>query len=274
MTRAEYDEILACSFSGLRDLSRSPAYAKWRREHPDKDESPAMLRGKAFHCAVLEPDAFDKRYVLKDWDGRTNAGKARKAEVEAAGLKGLDVETWDAVKRSADAVLLDPAAKPLIDAATVRETPVLWSSNGVAFKGIPDARGPRVVIDLKSTMNASPSRFPRFIADSRVDAQLALYAWGASHPEPTDDLEKFAVCVTDDAPHEVYVYEFDDAMIADAWEWLTPLIAKWKECVSTGAWPAGPGVVLPARRAPWDRIDRHAAIVPQNDDTPIDEMVF
>lgn len=249
MNTDEYRSIAACSFSGLRDLSRSPAYAKWRREHPDEDESPAMLRGKAFHCAVLEPDAFDKRYVLKDFDARTKDGKARRDEIEAKGLKALDVETWDAVKRSADAVLLDPAAKPLLDAATVREKPVFRVINGVECKGIPDARGPGLVLDLKSTTNAAPSSFPRFIAQSRVDAQLGFYDELAE-----GDNACFAVTVTDDAPHEVYVYEFDDAMIADAWAWLTPLIAKWKACMKSGAWHGGPGVVLPAKRAPWDRV--------------------
>jgi exodeoxyribonuclease VIII len=260
-----YRDIVACSFSGLRDISRSPAYARWRREHPD-EQTPAMIRGSAFHCAVLESDAFDARYVLKDFDARTKDGKARRDELAAKGVVPLDVEMWDAVKRSADAVLLDPAAKPLLDSAKVREKPILWTSDGVDFKGIPDARGPGLVLDLKSTTNAHPDDFPRFIAGCRVDAQLALYAWGASHPEPSDDVEKFAIAVTDDAPHEVYVFEFDDAIIARAWEWLTPLIALWKECVARGAWPAGPGAILPARLAPWDR--QHDASVPEID--PLD----
>ncbi len=248
-----YRDVLACSFSGLRDLSRSPAYAKWRREHPDKP-TPAMIRGSAFHCAVLEPAAFDARYCLKDFDARTVAGKARKAEVEAGGLVPLDVETWDAVKRSADAVLLDPAARPLIDAATVREKPVLARLCDTDCKGVPDARGADIIIDLKSTVKASEASFPKFIADSRVDAQLAFYeALCRKSGGGEQEYGRFVIAVTDTPPHEVLVYSFDDEMIATAWEWLDPLVEKWKACIARGAWPAGPGVVLAARRAPWDR---------------------
>ena len=49
--------------------------------------------GTYAHEATFENEkfeAFDKTHVVKDWDGRTREGKARKKEVEEAGLTILD----------------------------------------------------------------------------------------------------------------------------------------------------------------------------------------
>lgn len=56
---------IAFSFSGLRDLQISPLRYWARHIDPDRvsDETPAKRVGSALHCAVLEPDQFDSRYV-------------------------------------------------------------------------------------------------------------------------------------------------------------------------------------------------------------------
>ena len=41
------------------------------------DDSPAMAQGRALHCLVLEPDQFERRYVVSPYaDLRSDAAKA------------------------------------------------------------------------------------------------------------------------------------------------------------------------------------------------------
>lgn len=249
---SEYRDIVACSFHALLDSMRSPAYAKWHRENPD-ESTPAMLKGEAFHALVLDgEDAFNARFCLKDFDGRTKEGKARAAEVEAKGLAVLPVDSWDAVKKAALALSLDEVAKPILDACPSREKSVTWMDGDVPMKGRIDAFGPRTIVDVKFTEFWHEDDFPRFIKNSRVDWQLALYySAGVTEPEPN----VYAVAVSPTPPHEVRVYEFDDAMLADAYEAMRGPLARYGECLRTNVWPAGPSHALQATRARWDVAD-------------------
>jgi hypothetical protein len=65
-----FDQYLALermSAGGLTDMMEGPA-AFWARSwlNPDREEqeeSKAMLHGRAYHCARLEPTEFDKRFI-------------------------------------------------------------------------------------------------------------------------------------------------------------------------------------------------------------------
>lgn len=259
----EYHAIDAVSFSALCDLDESPFHAKWRREHPDESDGDARLRGSALHCLLNEPDEFAKRYVLKDFDGRTKDGKARKAEVEAAGLKALSVEVWDAAHKSADAIRLHPVAKPLLDAAPHAEQSVLWRMDGMLCKGRPDRWGKGLVIDFKSTKDALPRRFPYFASESRVDRQLAWYSYGIAancgfSVKALDDLwpETWVIAVTDCEPHVVACYEVDEVDLFRAWDEVDALRRRWKACAESASWPSGTEEALRFTRKKWDDADR------------------
>lgn len=262
MPEAEYHAIRRASPSRLCDLERSPAYAQWRATNPSDDSTPDRLRGQALHCLLFEPDAFASRYALKDYDARTKDGKARKEQVERLGLKVLDVDTWDAAHRSADAVRLHPLAKRILDAAPNREVSVLSTLSGVKCKGRIDAYGDGILLDLKSTKDALEATFPRFVAQGRVDRQLAIYsALLQAHGMFREGFpETYAVTVMPDQPHEVRVYEFDDATLCDAWESADNLIRQYKACEESGAWVAGGDQPIAFQRAPWDRLGKPVAI--------------
>ena len=69
----DYLAIQAVNWSSLKHMHESPhAYNYWQ-QHP-RGDTPAYLKGRAVHCAVLEPDDFEDRFkvvnvTLKDgWD--------------------------------------------------------------------------------------------------------------------------------------------------------------------------------------------------------------
>jgi len=63
---SDYFAVPALSASGMRDLAVSPLRYWFLHLNPDKplrEETPAMRFGSALHCAVLEPQKFDRAYA-------------------------------------------------------------------------------------------------------------------------------------------------------------------------------------------------------------------
>jgi hypothetical protein len=62
---AEYEKMPGLSYSAMKDLAVSP-YRYWywhlNPNRPERKESAEMRFGTALHCAVLEPNEFDRRY--------------------------------------------------------------------------------------------------------------------------------------------------------------------------------------------------------------------
>lgn len=260
-----YHAIDAASHSRLEDLRRSPAYCRFRIDNPDTSESDDTLRGQALHCLLLEPDCFASRYALKDYDGRTKEGKARKAEIEATGLACLPAEVWDAAHRSADAIRKDPVAGPLLAACPTREATVLWRAGGVRIKGRPDAYGDDDIIDIKSTRDAMEDDFPRFLHGRGVDRQLALYQSGlwACDEGGVGDLtyrDAHVIACMPDQPHEVVVYRVPSLMIEEACEVNDALLSTYARCMATGAWAGGPGTEVEAKRPGWAAFNNNAEV--------------
>ena len=71
-------------------------YYRHRLDHP-LEPTAAMQLGTAVHMLVLEPARFAEVYTVADFDARTTAGKAAKAEAEAAGKTLLKPELADTV---------------------------------------------------------------------------------------------------------------------------------------------------------------------------------
>lgn len=64
----EYLAIPALSHSGMKDLAISPLRFWFRNINPDRipeEPTPEMTFGSAVHCAVLEPDKYDERYICE-----------------------------------------------------------------------------------------------------------------------------------------------------------------------------------------------------------------
>ncbi len=76
-----YADIPGLNWSSLKLIATSPLMLKHRADNPRKD-TPALARGRAIHCAILEPALFESAYVEEPdfGDLRTNTTKAERAE--------------------------------------------------------------------------------------------------------------------------------------------------------------------------------------------------
>ncbi|EBO1178159.1 PD-(D/E)XK nuclease-like domain-containing protein, partial [Salmonella enterica subsp. enterica serovar Cerro] len=65
------------SKSQLDDIADTPAIYLWRKNAPvDTEKTKSLDTGTAFHCRVLEPEEFSKRFIIaQEFNRRTSAGK-------------------------------------------------------------------------------------------------------------------------------------------------------------------------------------------------------
>ena len=120
MENAEYHARPEVSASQLKILKRSPLHFWDRFLNPDKpivEPTPNMILGTLVHAAVLEPEQFDKRYIVvpEGIDKRTKEGKQLWQDLLATGREPVKFDVWQDVSNMTAAVIRDAAAKHILD---------------------------------------------------------------------------------------------------------------------------------------------------------------
>ena len=177
---AEYHSNPAVSASHLKEIARSPQHYWTRFVDPNRVVTPptaAMQLGTALHTHVLELDQWDATVAVAPdgIDRRTKAGKESWAafEAEAKGKIVLSSADADQIQQMGRAVFLHPAASMLLSFKGKAETSWFWTdaNTGLECKCRPDwlLDDGSVIVDLKTTEDASPRGFHRSVAQYRSE---------------------------------------------------------------------------------------------------------
>lgn len=178
------DEFYRQSFgvgqSTLKLMERSPAKCLWDLEHPKKSTEAQEL-GTAIHCALLEPDVFEKTYVIKPkFDKRTTAGKAAALAWDESnqGRIGIDPDNMDILNRVASRVFDNEFYSSFFKEGLKENS--FWSKDqisGVAKRARLDnfITNKKIIVDLKTTDCAYPDIFSRDIWKYKYHVQAAYY---------------------------------------------------------------------------------------------------
>lgn len=243
-TRDEYEAIPARNWSTLKHIATSPRMLRYRVEHPQA-ETDAFELGRAFHCALLEPERWASSYVARPYfgDGRTKKAKAARTAWQAtlpAGVEVIDAEQHALAERCARAVREHPAAARLLRAGRVEEI-VQWSDEetGIACKARMDLVTPFYVLDLKSTRRQSLHRLVGDIASFLYHGQLAFYHDGAraSRLIPPDADGPYLIVVQTDEPFDVVPMRLDPTDLMRGRALYRSLLRRYIECQAAEWWP-------------------------------------
>ena len=243
LTRAEYDGIDAVNWSSLKVLARSPAHYRHART-VKREDTPALQRGRLVHLAVFEPAVFLSTVAV--FDGR-RAGKEWEAFKAAhAGSEIVKPDEIEEISAIADAVRREPsAAKHLVSGAA--EVAVRWSRtvklpDGSAHAEV-DCKGrldfvssDGVLVDLKTTRDASPDGFGREVWRYGYHTQMAWYRDGYESATGKR-LRVVLVAVEAAAPHVVAVYRVPDDILDMGREHYEALLGRYAECRRENRWP-------------------------------------
>ncbi len=254
MTTSEYRAYEAVNFSTLKAILKSPAHYQAALAEKVK-ETPAMLLGTLAHGMILEGKELRDMASVKP-EGlslATKDGKEWKAEF--GHLPIISADDAAALDGMAQSVAQNPHAAAMLRACQDRETPIIADIRGVVCKGLIDAHGTDgvewVIVDLKTTDDASPEAFARKVADYHYDMQAAHYkALLARHHQIETEPVFYWIAVEKTAPFTCVVYESFD-WIQSGEEKLETALERLKECRAANHWPHAWRGIQPLNRPKW-----------------------
>lgn len=244
LTYDQYDRIDAVRHSVLRHFNRTAAHARQAIVHP-AEQTEAQALGHAAHVAILEADRFEAEYVAAPrFDKRTTKGKEGWAAFVAdhAGFAVIPEDEFDLCLRMREAVWAHPTAAELLKGKGYNEASAVWvdPETSVLCKSRIDrlttlASWP-VIVDLKSTRNASRTAFGKDVHTFHYHQQSAMYLSGLNEVAPHPRKFMF-IAVEKDPPYCTAVYELEDDAIDLGRDEFRSHLRMYADCLATGQWP-------------------------------------
>jgi exodeoxyribonuclease VIII len=237
-----------------------------------------MAIGTAVHTHVLELDQWDSRDAIapESIDRRTKMGKAEWEvfTTAATGRTVLSRADAELVMRMGHAVYSHPAAAMLLKHLPGKaETTHMWddAATGLQCKCRPDwlTDDGSLIIDLKTTEDASPAGFLKSIANWRYHVQAAWYLNGIEQATGTRPDQFIFVVVEKRAPYACAVYAADAEMIQIGNEAAARDLDVLATCKAANAWPGYSDQIETINLPSWMR-PRPDGSMPQQPPTEIE----
>lgn len=261
MANDDYHALPAIGCSGIKKLARSPRHyyaSALDPLRPVSKPTPAMSAGTLAHCALLEPGRLVERYTVRPAgiDGRTKEGKAWILDHTHAGCEFVTEEQMQTAMRQADAVRALPEVAALLETG-IAEVSAFWTdeTTGEQCKCRPDLVSPAgkgvILLDLKTCQDASPTGFPRSIANFGYHLQDAWYCDGYEKAAEVEVLGLVFACVEADWPHAAAAYMLDDDSRTKARADNRRLLDLYATCKRSGDWPGYAASIQPISLPAW-----------------------
>ncbi|ENE8249130.1 exodeoxyribonuclease VIII [Salmonella enterica] len=243
------------SKSQLDDIADTPAIYLWRKNAPvDTEKTKSLDTGTAFHCRVLEPEEFSKRFIIApEFNRRTSAGKEEEKtfleECARTGRTVLTAEEGRKIELMYQSVMALPLGQWLVESAGYAESSVYWEDpeTEILCRCRPDKIIPEFhwIMDVKTT--ADIQRFRTAYYDYRYHVQDAFYSDG--YRAQFGEIPTFVFLVASTTaecgryPVEIFMMG-EDAKLAGQREYRRNL-QTLAECLNNDEWPAIKTLSLP-----------------------------
>lgn len=236
MRWADYLMLRRLNFSALKQMARSPRHYRAALESPVGD-TVALRVGRLVHALTLEPQDVGARYAV--YPGR-RAGTEWEAFRSANAARAIVTQSeWDGAQAVAAAVI--EQAGQYVSGGAAEQT-ILWvAQHAREAKGRIDYIHPEFgVIDLKTTVDASPRAVAAAVVRYGYHAQAAWYVDGfrAAHGLVGEDVPYRIVAAEKAPPYAVAVYVLPPEAIAAGRALYRSWLAKLDECEAGGEWPS------------------------------------
>lgn len=213
--------------------------------------------GNAFELALLDKNNFEKQVgILQTEYWKAEALKEKpdlKVPKASAKYKGLEsqflsenegkyiipdvgLQSFEAIEHMLTSCYSDPTIKKLID-GTEYQLSLFWTDpeTGLQLKTRPDIckRKKNVIVNLKTTLDGSPAKFSRDLANFDYPLQACVEISGCIESGLMEKVDNyFWLVVEKEPPYNAVIYEFDKADIdlcMGEYRYLVNKIAQAKE---------------------------------------------
>jgi len=259
-----YHQGPGVSKSGLSEIARSPAhyYAKYLAPNrPAPKERAGQLEGSLAHCAVLEPDQFNKRYVVTPDDAPRRPSSAQREAKKPSAETLISIEYWDkfarengnkrvitadqyeTAMRQADSMRALPDIRALLDKGRP-EVSAFWNDpvTGELCRCRPDWENPTtetgvIILDVKTYSDASPEEFARQIGRKGYHIQSSFYSDGYEIASEKTVHGFVFVAVETAYPYAACASMLDPTGITIGRDQYRDLLDVYARCRRTNLWP-------------------------------------
>jgi hypothetical protein len=248
----EYHAHPAVGSSQLKKILRSPAHYKAELEEPSATTAPQRL-GSLIHLAILEPKKFEKQAVIcPKFTGKGSRIAAEMWKQENQGKLILQPDEAVMINKIIDSLSQFETGCRLLSQGTAEES-FFWQDplTGIVCKCRPDFFKDGMLVDLKTTVNASPQDFPKSMANLMYHLQAAYYLDGVSYVlgEP---VPKFVIlAIEKEAPFAMAAYELDEATLDVGRVLYRRALKRLRQCRLSGEYPGYPDRILNASLPSW-----------------------
>lgn len=261
MSNEDYHSSDGISKSGLDLIAQSPLHY-WSKYLDPKREprvpTPAMVLGTSIHTAVLEPERFANEYLVAPAvDKRTKDGKATweafVADCEANEKTPISASDLNVCNSIASVVRSHQTAIELLGSGTA-EVSMFWEdeATGVLCKCRPDwLTDSNIVVDLKSTVDASPEGFMKSAFNYRYWVQAAWYLDGIERATGKRPEAFVFVAFEKEAPYACGFYYATEEMIDAGRQEYRRLLDNYADCLATKNWRGYSPELQPLAMPAW-----------------------
>lgn len=263
MTADEYFRSTGVSNTMLGHLDQSPAHLQAYLAQPPETTKGQEI-GTFFHELTLLENA-PKNIAIKP-EGMSFAkidGKAWKKEALAAGKTILTQDEYDSIYGMRDAIMREPRLKLAIETGQ-REVALFapFIRGSVTRKArldlIPESIA---LIDLKSTLDASPRVFGKQMAANGYIRQAAYYL-DIADANGLPQTQFLFVAVEKSRPYAMAMYYLTPEQINAGRGHYVRLLQRYMECAEKNEWPAYGDREQPAQVPEWYLRGELEAITP------------
>jgi hypothetical protein len=236
----------------LKKILRSPAHYKAELESPTPPTAAQHL-GTLIHLALLEPKKFQASVeVAPKFSGKGARLAAEQWKTDHQDKQILKAEDAAVINGILDSVSCHKSACELLNGGQAEES-FFWQdpASGIVCKARPDLWKEGTIVDLKTTVNASPQDFPKAIANLQYHLQAAYYMDGVSAVlgEPIRNFT--IIAIEKEPPYAVATYQLDEASLDVGRALYRRALNTLRRCRQSGFYPAYPDRILTASLPSW-----------------------
>jgi hypothetical protein len=254
LTNEQYhaDPVPGASLSstGARRLLDCPAKYRWEQDHGQAPRRTFDF-GTAAHGVLL--GSGPELVKIKADNYRTAKAQDARDEARERGAVPLLPIEYEQIQQMAAAVRSHPIAGPLFSGDGVAEESLFWQDHatGVWRRARPDWRKGRLLVDYKTTVDASDEAISKALLNYGYHQQADWYSAGARALGLIESAAFLFVFQEKAAPYLVNVVEMTAVTRRIGHHRNRKALALYRQCTDTGHWPGygetEPGLVsLPA----------------------------